>query len=104
MICMQLELCIQVELNVKYARNYLILNRQKFCPKKFMIISRLLFVLNFMVYPKFINPMSPCSPSVASEGLPTYKVAKYLAEILKPLVGKSEHHVVNSKEFVTKIE
>ena len=33
----------------------------------------------------------------------TYKQAKYLAEILKPLVGKSEHHVVNSKEFVTKI-
>ena len=23
---------------------------------------------------------------------------------MKPLVGKSEHHVVNSKEFVTKIE
>ncbi len=31
-------------------------------------------------------------------------MAKYLAEILKPVVGKSEHHVVNSKEFVTKME
>ena len=29
---------------------------------------------------------------------------KYLAEILKPLVGKSEHHIVNSKEFITKIK
>ncbi len=28
------------------------------------------------------------------------KLAKYLAEILKPVVGKSEHHVVNSKEFI----
>ena len=26
------------------------------------------------------------------------------AEILKPLVGKSEHHVVNSKERISKIE
>ena len=39
-----------------------------------------------------------------SQGSPTYNLAKYLAEILKPLVGKSEHHVVNSKEFITKIE
>ncbi len=36
-------------------------------------------------------------------GSPTYVLAKYLAEILKPVVGKSEHYVVNSKEFVTKI-
>ncbi len=47
--------------------------------------------------------MSP-RPIVASQGSPTYVLAKYLAEILKPVVGKSEHHVVNSKEFVTKME
>ena len=44
--------------------------------------------------------MSWCSPKVAYQGPPTYN----FAEILKPLVGKSEHHVVNSKEFITKIE
>jgi hypothetical protein len=33
-----------------------------------------------------------------------YALAKYLAEILKPVVGKTQHHAVNSKEFVTKME
>ena len=31
-------------------------------------------------------------------------MAKYLAEILKPVIGKTEHHVANSNEFVTKME
>ena len=39
-----------------------------------------------------------------TQGSPTYNLSKYVAEILKPLVGKSAHHVVNSKEFITKIE
>ena len=54
--------------------------------------------------PKIHHPDVPLRPIVASQGSPTYNLAKYLAEILKPLVGKSEHHVVNSKEFITKIE
>ena len=29
----------------------------------------------------------------------TYACAKYLADVLSPLVGKTEHHVNNSKEF-----
>jgi hypothetical protein len=39
-----------------------------------------------------------------SIGSPTYALAKYLTEILKPVVGKTEHHVVNFKEFVTRME
>ena len=58
----------------------------------------------FYGLPKIHKPDVPLRPSVASQGSPTYNLAKYLAEILKPLVGKSEHHVVNSKEFITKIE
>ena len=58
----------------------------------------------FYGLPKIHKPDVPLRPIVASQGSPTYNLAKYLAEILKPLVGKSEHHVVNSKEFITKIE
>ena len=55
----------------------------------------------FYGLPKIHKPDVFLRPIVASQGSPTYKLAKYLAEILKPRVGKSEHYVVNSKEFVT---
>ena len=58
----------------------------------------------FYGLPKIHKPNVPLRPIVASQGSPTYAFAKYLAEILKPVVGKSEHHVVYSKEFVTKME
>ena len=58
----------------------------------------------FYGLPKIHKPNVPLRPIVASQGSPTYVLAKYLAEILKPVVGKSEHHVVNSKKFVTKME
>ena len=58
----------------------------------------------FYGLPKIHKPDVPLRPIVASQGSPTYNLAKYLAEILKPFVGKSEHYVVNSKEFITKIE
>ncbi len=58
-----------------------------------------------MVYLRYINTCNvPLRPIVASQGSPTYVLAKYLAEILKPVFGKSEHHVINSKEFLTKME
>ena len=58
----------------------------------------------FYGLPKIHKPDVPLRPIVASQGSPTYNLAKYLAEILKPLVGKSEHHVVNYKEYISKIE
>ena len=36
---------------------------------------------------------------MSSIGTITYACAKYLADVLSPLVGKTEHHVKNSKEF-----
>ena len=58
----------------------------------------------FYGLPKIHKPNVPLRPNVASIGSPRYTLAKYLAEIFKPVVGKTEHHVVNSKEFVTKME
>ncbi len=57
-----------------------------------------------MVYLRIHKPNVPLRPIVASQGSPRYVLAKYLAEMLKPVVGKSEQHVVNSKEFVTEME
>jgi hypothetical protein len=42
----------------------------------------------------------PVRPIVSSNGTISYGVAKYLAKMLSPLVGKTSHHVKNSKEFV----
>ena len=39
-------------------------------------------------------------PIVSSCGSVTYGVAKELAKILKPLVGKSPHHINNTQDFV----
>ena len=58
----------------------------------------------FYGLPKIHKPNVPKRPIVASQGSPTYVLAKYPVEILKPVVRKSEHHVVNSEEFVTKME
>jgi hypothetical protein len=37
---------------------------------------------------------------VSAIGSPTYNLAKYLAGILTPHVGRCEHHIKNSKDFV----
>ena len=39
-------------------------------------------------------------PIVSSTGTVKYNTAKELAKILKPLVGRSAHHVHNTKDFV----
>ena len=39
-------------------------------------------------------------PIVSSCGSVTYAVAKELAKILKPLVGKSPHHINSTQDFV----
>ena len=40
---------------------------------------------------------------VSSRGSVTYGVAKVLVKTLKPLVGKSQHHVQSTKDFVKKV-
>ena len=39
-------------------------------------------------------------PIVSSTGAVAYQKAKELSKILKPLVGKSPHHVHNNEEFL----
>ena len=54
----------------------------------------------FYGLPKICKPDTPLRPIVSSCGSVTYDVAKELAKILKPLVGKSPHHVNSTQNFV----
>ena len=53
-----------------------------------------------MVSPKIHKPDTPLRPIVSSCGSVTYGVAEELAKILKPLVGKSPHHITSTQDFV----
>ena len=50
--------------------------------------------------PQDPKPDTPLRPIVSSCGSVTYGVAKELAKILKPLVGKSPHHITSTQDFV----
>ena len=45
---------------------------------------------------------NPLRPIVFSRGSVTYGVAKVLSKVIKPLVGKSPHHIQSTGDFVTK--
>ena len=53
----------------------------------------------FYGLPKVHKNNIPLHPIVSSIGTITYECVKYLADVLSPLMGKTEHHVKNSKEF-----
>jgi hypothetical protein len=53
--------------------------------------------------PKVHKANRPLRPIVASMGTITYRVAKYLASVLSPLVGKTNHFILNSEDFTKKI-
>ena len=57
-----------------------------------------------MGYLNFIRQTLPIRPIVSSIGSVSYGVAKELARIIKPLVGSTELHVNNSKEFIEEIK
>ena len=54
----------------------------------------------FYGLPKIQKPDTPLRSIVSSCGSVTYGVAKELAKILKPLVGKSPHHITSTQDFV----
>ena len=54
----------------------------------------------FYRLPKIHKPDTPLRPIVSSCGSVTYGVAKELTKILKPLVGKSPHHITSTQDFV----
>ena len=58
----------------------------------------------FYGLPKIHKPDTPLRPIVSSCGSVTYGVAKELAKILKPLVGKSTHHMNSTQDFVDQVK
>ena len=70
---------------------------------------------------KYLYPTSEaiprlyCTPKIHKEGTPLrpivdylgsigYNVSKSLSDLLSPIVGKTEHHVNNSKEFIEEMK
>ena len=58
----------------------------------------------FYVLPKIHKPGVPLRPIISSRGSATYETAKELANIIKPLVGRSPHHVMNNKDILENIK
>ena len=54
--------------------------------------------------PKIHKADAPLRPIVASRGSITYNAARVLADVLSPLVGKTEHHIQNNGDFVNKVK
>ena len=61
-------------------------------------------VPKFYGLPKIHKQDTPLRPIVSSTGTVTYYTSKELARILKPLVGKSQHHLQNTKDFIQQIK
>ena len=56
----------------------------------------------FYGLPKIHKTGNPLRPIVSSRGSVTYGVAKVISKVLKPLVGKSPHHIQSTGDFVSK--
>ncbi|KAG8224978.1 hypothetical protein J437_LFUL003356, partial [Ladona fulva] len=53
--------------------------------------------------PKIHKQDIPLRPIISGIDSPTYHLARYLSKLLAPHIGKSPHHVKNSKDFIEKI-
>ena len=58
----------------------------------------------FYGLPKIHKSNIPLRPIVSSIGNITYNLSKFLTQVLSPLVGKTEHYIKNSRDFVDKIK
>ena len=58
----------------------------------------------FYGLPKIHKTGKPLRPIVSSIGAVTYLTSKEVARILRPLVGKSIHHVKNTQDFLDSIK
>ena len=54
----------------------------------------------FYGLPKTHKEGTPLRPIVSSIGAVTYSTSKELSRILRPLVGKSPHHICNNQDFI----
>ena len=57
-----------------------------------------------MGYQRCTRKTTPLRPIVSIIGSVTYETAKELSRILKPLVGRSPHHVKNNQDFIHSLE
>ena len=57
----------------------------------------------FYRLPKIHKTGTPLRPIVSSRGSVTYGVAKVIAKVLSPLVGKSPHHIQSTSVFVSEV-
>ena len=69
-----------------------------------LCILLIVFHLNSMGYLKSIKQAPPLRPIVSSRGSVTYGVAKVISKVLKPLVGKSPHHIQSTGDFVSRAQ
>ena len=53
--------------------------------------------------PKIHKTGTTLRPIVSSRGFVTYVVAKVIAKVLKPLIGKLPHHIQSTSDFVSKV-
>ena len=53
---------------------------------------------------KYTSQEYPLRAIVSSRGTVTYNPAKELAKNLKPMVGMSSHHVLNTRDFVQQLK
>ena len=58
----------------------------------------------FYGLPKVHKENTPLRPIVSSIGSVSYGASKEIARIIKPLVGSTEHHVNNSREFIEEMK
>ena len=58
----------------------------------------------FYGLPKIHRTGTPLRPIVSSRQSITYRVAKELAYIIKPLVGQSPHHLKNTQHFIQQLQ
>ena len=56
----------------------------------------------FYGLPQIHKTGNPLRPIVSSKGLVTYGVTEVLSKVLKPLVGKSPHHIQSTSDFVNR--
>jgi len=54
-------------------------------------------------YQNYTKKTSPLRPIVSFTDSPTYGLAKEISSLLKPLLGKSKHHVWNTSDFASSI-
>ena len=58
----------------------------------------------FYGLPKVHTSSMPMRPIESSIGTISYQCASYMVSVLSPVVGKTEHHVRNSKYFAKEVQ